>query len=845
MARRDGKGNGPSGGLKAAKAGGRKAGKAGGRTADKGGAPATSSGVARESGQPVRHGRSLTQAAVEPGGGSSRPLRGPIIGGRLPPGTLPTKDQILEYLASAPGTSGKREIGRAFGIKGGDRIGLKRLLAGMTEVGLLAGNRKQLKERGRLPPMLVIEVGAPDDEGELTARPVTWDENEGPVPTIRVVISERARAAGFATLGPGERILARATRVLPGGDDSADYTAEPVKKLAREHRRLLGIYKTASRASTIPGSAIPGRAGGSIAPIDRRDLKEWPVQEMDRGEAHNGDLVRYEISTQRHTSRARILEVIGNPGDTRQVSLIAVHAHGIPEDFSKAALAEVAELRPPDLGKRTDLREMPLLTIDPVDARDHDDAVHASPDTDPRNLGGWICTVAIADVAHYVRPGTRLDHEAERRGNSVYFPDRVVPMLPERISNDLCSLRAGEDRACLAVAMIFDANGDKKGHTFMRAVMRSPAKLDYAQAQAAIDGHPDAVTGPLLEIALKPLWAAFAVLSAARDRRSPLDLDLPERRIVLDKEGKVERVIVPERLAAHRLIEEFMIQANVAAAEQLEAKRSPVIYRGHAEPSREKLMSLGQFLETLDLSGPKPGSARAEQFNRILAQAKGQPYAELVNEVVLRSQAQAEYTPQNYGHFGLNLRRYAHFTSPIRRYADLVVHRALIKALGLRSDGGPDGLDPEQAARLVQVCETISQTERRAMAAERETTERLIAAHLVDRVGARFQARISGVTRSGLFVRLRETGADGYIPAATLGEEYFAYDEDNHLLVGERSGEAYRLGDTVEVKLVEAIPTAGALRFEMLSPGTRGLVPQRKGKRAIRRMGGAPRGRRK
>jgi ribonuclease R len=768
--------------------------------------------------------------------GGPKPLQGAIVAGRLPPGTLPTKDQILEYLASSQSASGKREIGRAFGIKGGDRIGLKRLLAEMAEEGLLAGNRKQLKERGRLPPMLVVEIGEPDAEGELTARPVSWDESEGPVPSIRLAVSERARAAGLGTIGPGERVLARATRAEPGNDDGYDYIAEPVKKLARERRRLLGIYRASSRTTGL------GAGGGVIAPVDRRDLKEWSVQEIDRGGARTGDLVRYEISTLRHTSRARILEVIGNPGDQNQISLIAVHAHGIPEDFSKAALTEVEALRPPDLSKRVDLRQVPLLTIDPVDARDHDDAVHATPDADPRNPDGWIVTVAIADVAHYVRPGTRLDHEAERRGNSVYFPDRVVPMLPERISNDLCSLRAGEDRACLAVRMVFTAAGDKTGHTFMRAVMRSPAKLNYAQAQAAIDGKPDAATTPLLETALKPLWAAYAVLAKARDRRSPLDLDLPERRIVVGKDGTVERVFVPERLAAHRLIEEFMIQANVAAAEQLEARRTPVIYRAHAEPSREKLMSLGQFLETLDLVAPKPGSAKAQQFNRILAEAKGKPYAELVNEVVLRSQAQAEYTPQNYGHFGLNLRRYAHFTSPIRRYADLVVHRALIKALGMRSDGGPDGLDEAQAARLVQVCETISQTERRAMAAERETTERLIAAHLADRVGARFDARISGVTRSGLFVRLRETGADGFIPASTLGSEYFAYDEDNHLLVGEKTGEAYRLGDTVEVKLVEAIPTAGALRFEMLTEGKRGLVPQRKGgKRVVRRMGGAPR----
>jgi ribonuclease R len=480
-------------------------------------------------------------------------------------------------------------------------------------------------------------------------------------------------------------------------------------------------------------------------------------------------------------------------------------------------LAETARLAPPTPSGRTDLRRLELLTIDPADARDHDDAVHAAPDDDARNKGGWVVHVAIADVAHYVRPGTRLDREAQIRGNSVYFPDRVVPMLPEKISNDLCSLREREERPCLAVRMIFDAHGNKKGHAFSRALMRSAAKLSYEEAQAAIDGSPSEKCGPLMEPALKPLWAAYAALAAARDRRQPLDLDLPERKIELDRQGRITRIFTPRRLDAHRLIEEFMIQANVAAAETLEARRSPVVYRVHDAPSKEKLDNLREFLESLDLKLPGVGSLRAGDFNRVLQRAKALPVTDLVNEVVLRSQAQAVYAAENLGHFGLNLHRYAHFTSPIRRYADLLVHRSLIRALGL----GEGGIAPEEAQRLPDIAQAISDAERRAMAAERETTDRLVAAYLADRVGAEFEARISGVTRAGLFVRLRDTGADGFVPAATIGNDFYRHHEDAHALIGDRTGESYRLGDDVTVRLVEAIPSAGALRFEMLSQGKR------------------------
>ena len=499
--------------------------------------------------------------------------------------------------------------------------------------------------------------------------------------------------------------------------------------------------------------------------------------------------------------------------------------------FSPAALREAEEAKPATLKGREDWRDLPLVTIDPPDAKDHDDAVHAEADPDPNNKGGYIVNVAIADVAFYVRPGSALDRDALTRGNSVYFPDRVVPMLPERISNDLCSLVPGEPRGALAVRMVIGNDGRKRSHSFHRILMRSAAKLNYAQAQAAIDGRPDDTTGPLLDPILKPLYDAYAVVKRARDERDPLDLDIPERKILLKPDGTVDRVIVPERLDAHKLIEEFMILANVAAAEMLEKKALPLIYRVHDEPTLEKVHNLQEFLKTLDLPFAKSGALRPALFNRVLAQVKGHDSEPLVNEVVLRSQAQAEYAAENYGHFGLNLRRYAHFTSPIRRYADLVVHRALIRGLGLGEGALPE---TETVETLSEVAAQISVTERRAMKAERETADRLIAHFLADRIGATFQGRISGVTRAGLFVKLSDTGADGLIPIRTLGTEYFNYDEARHALVGTRSGAMHRLGDVVDVRLVEAAPVAGALRFELLSEGR--VIPRGRKREQARPM---------
>ncbi|WP_072372063.1 ribonuclease R [Hyphomicrobium sp. NDB2Meth4] len=724
---------------------------------------------------------------------------------------LPGRDEILEFIKTSPGKVGKREIARAFGIRGPERMDFNRLLASMSEEGILSGDRKRLQKKGSLPSVTVLEVTGRDDDGDLIAKPVVW-EDDGERPSVLLPVrSARGPEVDIeASIAVGDRILARITELSGEDVEGYRFEASPIKRLPREKRRLIGIFRASKRG------------GGTIEPIDRKQLRSWSIHSGDEGGAKDGDLVRFDLARKgrMHTPQARVLESLGNPDDQRQISLIAVHAHGIPDDFPESVVTEAEALTEPTLQGRTDLRDVPLLTIDPPDARDHDDAVYAEPDTDPANPGGWIVLVAIADVSHFVRPGSKLDREAQLRGNSVYFPDRVVPMLPERISNNLCSLREGENRACLAVRMVFDKDGAKRTHTFMRAMMRSAAKLSYQEAQAAIDGNPSDKAGPLLDRVLRPLWAAYEVLAAARDKRAPLDLDLPERKILLDDKGRVKDVVTPERLTAHRLIEEFMIQANVAAAEQLETKNTPVVYRIHDQPSKEKLTSLRDFLDTLGMKLPQASTLKPGHFNGILARAKELPVADLVNEVVLRSQSQAEYNVDNIGHFGLNLRRYAHFTSPIRRYADLIVHRALVKSLRL----GEGALEDFEIGRLREVAQQISDAERRAMSAERETVDRLIAAHLADRIGAKFTGRIAGVTRSGLFVRLKDTGADGFVPVSSLSNDFYNHVEEHHALVGKRSGETFRLGDTVEVRLVEAVPSAGALRFEMLSEGSKGRI---------------------
>ncbi|MGY3489869.1 ribonuclease R [Bradyrhizobium sp. USDA 4011] len=722
---------------------------------------------------------------------------------RKPDHGFPGRDAIVAFIRANPGKVGTREIAREFGLKNADRIELKRILRELADDGTVAKRRRKIHEPAALPPTVLADITGRDSDGELIATPAEWDSEDGTAPKIRIETPRRPKPGTAA--GVGDRALLHVE--VTDEHDGTPYRGRVIKVIDHGRARILGIFRRNPDG------------GGRLIPVDKKQAgRELNIAKADSGDAEDGDLISVDLIRTRSfgLASARVKERLGSIASEKAISLIAINTHDIPQVFSSSALREAEEAKPATLQGREDWRDVPLVTIDPPDAKDHDDAVHAEVDSDPNNKGGFIVHVAIADVAYYVRPGSALDRDALQRGNSVYFPDRVVPMLPERISNNLCSLVPGEPRGALAVRMVIGADGRKRSHTFHRVLMRSAAKLNYAQAQAAIDGRPDDTTGPLLDPILKPLWSAYELVKLARNERDPLDLDLPERKILLKPDGTVDRVIVPQRLDAHRLIEEFMILANVAAAEMLEKKALPLIYRVHDEPSQEKVHNLQEFLKTLDLPFTKQGALRPTQFNRVLAQVAGEDYEPLVNEVVLRSQAQAEYSAENYGHFGLNLRRYAHFTSPIRRYADLIVHRALIRALGLGEGALPTD---ESVETLAEIAAQISVTERRAMKAERETTDRLIAHFLADRIGASFQGRISGVTRAGLFVKLDDTGADGLIPIRTIGSEYFNYDETRHALIGTRSGTMYRLGDVVDVRLVEAAPVAGALRFELLSDG--------------------------
>ncbi|MEI3853472.1 MULTISPECIES: ribonuclease R [Ensifer] len=742
--------------------------------------------------------RSLGKKPARAAKGGPAPASEPIIHGAVPP-----RDVLMRFIAENPDRASKREIAKAFGLKGDTRVELKALLKSLEVDGFVEKKRKSLVRPGALPPVTVLDITIRDVDGELIGRPAEWLDDDGVAPAVLIKQSAVGKAKGKIPVGGlGDRVLAKIFPAKERGGPA--YTARIIKVLDKRKDAVLGVFR-----------ATPG-GGGRLMPIEKRG-DEVLVDPEFTGNAQDGDLVEVQLSRlgRYGLPRAQVQNVIGSVASEKAISMIAIHAHGIPHIFPERVIDEANAAGPATMAHREDWRTLPLITIDPADAKDHDDAVYAEPDPSEDNPGGVIVTVAIADVSYYVRPKSALDLEALKRGNSVYFPDRVVPMLPEQISNDLCSLKEGVDRPALAVRMRFSKEGRKAGHTFHRIMMKSAAKLSYQQAQAAIDGNPDDKTGPILDTILKPLWEAYRILTRGRDRRQPLELNMPERKIILKPDGTVDRVFVPERLDAHKLIEEMMIQANVAAAETLEQKRQVLIYRVHDQPSLAKQESLREFLATLDISLVKGGNMRSNHFNGVLAKAEGKPFETMVNEMVLRSQSQAIYSPENIGHFGLNLLKYAHFTSPIRRYADLIVHRALVASLGL----GEGGLTPQEEGVLDDIAAEISTFERRAMAAERDTVDRLIAHHLNGRVGEEFEGRVSGVTKAGLFVTLPAYGADGFVPISTLGRDYFIYDEAHQALSGEKTGLGYRLGDPVRVKLVEAVPLAGALRFEMQSEG--------------------------
>ncbi|HZB90461.1 MAG TPA: ribonuclease R [Stellaceae bacterium] len=710
-------------------------------------------------------------------------------GGRRALGRLPTREEILDFIATSPTPVSRRDLVRAFKVPPAARVALKGLIKEVERGGSVErGPKRRFIPIAELPEIGVIEITDVDLDGEMRGKPLAW--RDAPHLPAIYVVAER----GAPALAIGERAAVRFVRL-----DDGTYEARVIRALGGAADRVLGVFRRE-------------RDGGRLEPTDRKLRAEFRIAEGDTAGAADGEIVVAEVLAGRRLGlpQARVVERVGDSADPRAFSLIAIHAHGIPTAFPIEALELAEAAQPVTLGTRTDLRDIPLVTIDGADARDFDDAVWAEPD--PAESGGWHALVAIADVAWYVRPADALDFTARERGNSVYFPDRVVPMLPEALSNELCSLKPGVDRACLAVHLWLDSEGRVHRHRFVRGLMRSAARLTYEEVQAAIDGGPNELTRPLLAPVLRPLYGAYAAFGHARRRRGTLDLDLPERRILLDPGGRVARIEPRQRLDSHRLIEEFMIAANVAAAEALEGLKQPCMYRVHDRPDPAKLAALSDFLDGIGIHGLKLAKGQLVQprhFSEILRRAANTPYATLISELVLRSQAQAVYSPENVGHFGLALKRYAHFTSPIRRYADLEVHRALIGG----HDFGGGALPAAEAAEFAAVAEHISMTERRAAAAERSAVDRYTAAFLAERVGATFAGRINGVTRAGLFVTLAETGADGLIPISTLPSDYYDHDEKRHRLVGRRWGRVYTLGDPLTVRLAEANAVTGGLIF--------------------------------
>ena len=716
---------------------------------------------------------------------------------------LPTRQQVLAYLRDNPNNASRREIARAFNVRGEDKLALKALLKEIQQ-----GDRP-LERRappGRLPSSLVVEVFDVDtEEAEALAHPV--DPELG-----RPIIHVRSRA-GEPPLADGERALVRIA-----GRRGARFVANLLRRMERGPERLLAVFRTEAQ-------------GGRLEPTDRKIRTEFLVAASDARGAEPGELVLAEVTAGHRLGlpRARVLERLGDADAPRSASLIAIFSRDIPTEFPASALAEARRARPAPLGDREDLRRVPLVTIDGEDARDFDDAVFAAPDDDPHNPGGFHLIVAIADVAWYVRPNDALDRAARERGNSVYFPDRVVPMLPERLSNDLCSLRPDEDRPALAVHIWIDAHGRKRRHRFVRAMMRSAARLTYEQAQASADRRPDGAPETLRQAVIEPLYAAYHALARARRQRGTLELDLEERKVVLDEHGRIDRIVPRARHDSHRLIEEFMILANVCAAESLEERRLPCMYRVHEPPDPAKLENLREVLDGLGYRLARGQVLAPKHFNRILEWAAGTPFRHLVNDLVLRSQSLAVYSPDNQGHFGLALTRYAHFTSPIRRYSDLLVHRALITGFKL----GEGDLFAAGPVDFHDAADHISMTERRAAAAERDALNRYVVAWLKERIGARFAGRISGVVKFGLFVTLDGLGADGFVPARSLAGGFYRHDPKRHRLVGP-GGRAYTLGESVEVRLVEAQPVTGGLTFELLDEGRREARRERDHERAAR-----------
>ncbi len=694
---------------------------------------------------------------------------------------LPSREFILETLAEQGVPVAQADLEKLLEIEPHEQKTFSRRIAAMEREGEIMRNRRDaLCVVEKLDLVRGRVQGHPDGFGFLIR------EDKGP----DMFLESRE----MQKVLHGDRVVAREA----GVDRRGRPEGKIIEVLEHAQQRLVG------RLQNKHGVLF-------VVAEDKRISQDFLIPPHEAGDAKAGQVVTIEVIAQpaRHSQPvARVLEVVGNYGDPGMEIEIALRKHALPHAFSsdaeKLAGKYPETVTAQDRRDRVDLRNLPLVTIDGETARDFDDAVYC----EPAGRGKFRLIVAIADVSHYVRPGDALDHEATSRGNSVYFPRQVIPMLPERLSNGLCSINPDVERLCMACDMSIDARGGISGYKFYPAVMRSHARFTYTEVAAVIAKGADAAQPKHRALAphLKNLYELFQKLLKARAKRGAIDFETVETEIIFDAQRKIERIVPVKRNDAHRVIEECMLAANVCASDYLHEHKHPMLYRVHQGPTPEKLKALKEFLKGfgLDLTGGE--EPKAGDYAKLLLQIKDRPDAQLIQTVMLRSLRQAVYSPENAGHFGLAYESYTHFTSPIRRYPDLLVHRAIKAVLaGKRYEPGDWRVLGEQC----------SMTERRADDATRDVMSWLKCYYMQDKVGETYNGAISGVASFGAFVALDDIYVEGLVHVSYLGSDYFHYDAAKHHLLGERTGQRFRLGDRVRVKVVRVDLDTAKIDFEL------------------------------
>ncbi|MBK1735308.1 ribonuclease R [Halorhodospira abdelmalekii] len=748
---------------------------------------------------------------------------------------IPSREYLLELLSAHGRPLGRREIAEALELESPEQHeALRRRLRAMERDGQLVRNRRRgylvvdHRElvRGRV-------IGRPDGAGFLmpdgAADGTGGRAAAGRGGTSRISLSPRQ----MRSLLHSDRAVVRVT----GCDEQGQPVGELVEILERGNRQITGRF-------------FEEHGVGFLVPENKRLHQDVLLSADGRGGAEDGELAVAEILAQPTARRqpiGRIVRVLGRSIDVGEEDEVAARIHGVPIEWPDGVEAEAArfgaEVGEADHAARTDLRHLPLLTIDGADAKDFDDALYCEP-----TAKGWRLLVAIADVSHYVRPGSALDAEGRTRGNSVYFPRSVVPMLPETLSNGLCSLNPHVDRLCMVCDVLLQGNGKILRSRFYRGVMRSAARLTYDQAAAAIvDGNErvrGALEAPILK-QLESLHRLYQTLRQARERRGAIDFDTTETAMRFDERGRVVAVEPTVRNDFHRTVEECMITANVCAAKFLGKHKVPGLYRVHEHPNEERLEKLRGFLAQVGLTLGGGDAPSGLDYAAVMEAARQRPDRHLIETVLLRSMQAAEYRPDNAGHFGLALEAYAHFTSPIRRYPDLVVHRAIGHIL----DGQRGASFPMSHHDLVTLGEHCSMTERRADEATRDAAMTLKCEYLADHLGGEFEGVIAAVTSFGLFVQLEGVYVDGLVHITNLESDFFHYDQVGHCLIGERTGKEYRLSDRVRVRVARVDKEERKIDLEMLAhplarPGSggKGSASKRRGAKGSSSKGSSSKG---